>query len=78
MKSLQDRRWVLVIVALALGAAGCAAIEPVQAWEKGILSKPEMTFDSDGLDLMLTEHILSSREGASGGTGAGGGGCGCY
>jgi hypothetical protein len=37
-----------------------------------------MTFEGDTLDLMFTEHILASREGAAGGTGAGGGGCGCY
>lgn len=58
--------------------SACAMIEPVQPWEKGILAKPEMTFEGDKLDLSFSEHIYSSREGASGGTGAGGGGCGCY
>jgi len=59
-------------------ASGCALMQPVQPWEKGILAKPEMTFGGDRLDTSFTEHVYSSREGASGGTGVGGGGCGCY
>jgi hypothetical protein len=65
-------------LALISLATGCASIGAVQPWEKGVLAKPEMTFEGDSLDLMFTEHVLASREGASGGTGAGGGGCGCY
>jgi hypothetical protein len=49
----------------------------VQPWEKGTLAKPEMTFEGDPLDNAFTEHIYSSKEGASGGSGVGGGGCGC-
>ena len=70
-------KWVLLLLALA-GVVGCSSFKQVEPWEKGILSKPEMTFDGDAIDLLLSEHILSSREGASGGTGAGTGGCGCY
>ncbi|TRZ69461.1 MAG: DUF4266 domain-containing protein [Rhodocyclaceae bacterium] len=66
------------IVAVTLIQSGCALIEPVQPWEKGILAKPEMTFEGDRMDAYFTEHVHASREGASGGTGAGGGGCGCY
>lgn len=58
-------------------SAGCSLIEPVQPWEKGMLSRPEMTFEADVLDAKYTEHILFSKEGASGGAGVGGGGCGC-
>lgn len=60
---------------LLLGA--CAPIEPVNPWDKGILAKPEMTFETDRLDAAYTEHVYFSKEGASGGSGAGGGGCGC-
>jgi hypothetical protein len=63
--------------ALALPLIGCLTVDPVQPWEKGNLAKPEMTFDSDPLDKGFKEHIYSSKESASGGSGVGGGGCGC-
>jgi hypothetical protein len=63
--------------ALALPLMGCLTAAPVQPWEKGTLAKPEMTFDSDPLDKGFKEHIYSSKESASGGSGVGGGGCGC-
>lgn len=62
---------------MILPFCGCAAIEPVQPWEKGTLAKPEMTFEGDPLETKFSEHIYSSKEAASGGTGVGGGGCGC-
>jgi hypothetical protein len=57
--------------------SGCALIEPVQPWEKGYLSRPEMTFEVDRQDAAFTEHVYFSKEASSGGTGVGGGGCGC-
>ncbi len=73
------KKWMrLAVLASALPAvSGCALISPVQSWEKGTLARPEMTFEGDKLDAKITEHIYTSREGASGGTGVGGGGCGC-
>jgi hypothetical protein len=62
----------MLLVMFALSA--CATVQP---WEKGTLARPEMTFGGDPLDLKYTEHIYSSKEGASGGAGVGGGGCGC-
>jgi hypothetical protein len=57
---------------------GCAGLPaPVAAWEKGNLARPEMAFDSDPLRKAFVEHVTSSKEGASGGTGVAGGGCGC-
>lgn len=64
-------------VVLLASLSGCALIQPVQPWEKGILAKPEMTFEGDRLDSNFTEHTYFSKEAASGGTGVGGGGCGC-
>lgn len=61
---------------LAAGA-GCSAIKPVQAWEKGVLAKPEMLIEGDTLEARFNEHIYTSKEAASGGSGVGGGGCGC-
>ncbi|MEI8032766.1 MAG: DUF4266 domain-containing protein [Chlorobiaceae bacterium] len=66
---------ILLLVTLALSA--CSAGQAVQPWQKGTLARPEMTFEGDRLDSGYTEHIYSSKEGASGGAGVGGGGCGC-
>lgn len=72
------RAWRLALVlALIAAAPGCALIEPVAAWEKGVLAKPDMTFEGDRLDALFQEHTYSSKEAASGGAGVGGGGCGC-
>ena len=68
---------ILAMVASMGLLAGCSSIQAVQPWEKGILSRPEMTFETDVLDTKYTEHILFSKETASGGAGVGGGGCGC-
>lgn len=77
MSGIFDRlRIVMATGSLAI-ISGCASIEPVQPWEKGILSRPEMTFETDRLDAAFTEHIYFSKEAASGGAGVGGGGCGC-
>lgn len=61
----------------ALPLLGACSIEPVMPWEKGTLSKPAMTFESDPQDAAFTEHMYFSKEAASGGAGVGGGGCGC-
>lgn len=57
--------------------SGCSSMTPVNAWEKGDLAKPEMSFEADVLDAKFTDHIYFSREAATGGSGVGGGGCGC-
>lgn len=65
------------LLALCGALQACVTVQAVQPWEKGHLAKPEMTFDADPLDKALREHIYSSKESASGGSGVGGGGCGC-
>lgn len=65
-----------LVAALGL-MSGCALVQPVQPWEKGVLAKPEMSFENDRLESAFAEHIYSSKEGAAGGNGVGGGGCGC-
>lgn len=60
-----------------LASSGCTSVPSVQPWEKGFLSRPEMTFERDKLDAAFTEHTYFSKEAASGGAGVGGGGCGC-
>jgi uncharacterized protein DUF4266 len=73
MRFLQNS---LVIVA-ALGAAGCATMEPPKPWERGDLAKASMQIDPDKLELKIQQHIYTSKEAATGGYGVGGGGCGC-
>ena len=68
--------WAVGLTAM-LAARGCALVQPVQPWEKGLLAKPEMSFDNDRLDVLFTEHVYTSKEAAAGGNGVGGGGCGC-
>lgn len=65
---------VLAVFGVLASAAGCA---PVQPWEKGKLAKPEMGLGGNVLEARYAEHIYTSREAASGGSGVGGGGCGC-
>ncbi len=68
--------WLSVgLGALLLG--GCSSFNPPQAWEKGALAMPAMTMNKDPLEKRFDEHISTSKEAASGGSGVGGGGCGC-
>jgi Domain of unknown function (DUF4266) len=67
----------LITAAIALLVSACSGLPTVNPWEKGILAKPSMTFESDRLEAKFAEHIYGSKENASGGNGVGGGGCGC-
>jgi hypothetical protein len=71
---------IAAVAAVGATSAGCSAItpiKPVQAWEKGVLAKPEMLIEGDLLEARYSEHIYTSKEAASGGSSVGGGGCGC-
>ena len=62
---------------LALLAA-CAAPTPwVKPYEREHLADPIMSFNRDPVSSTYYEHVLETREGAHGATGAVGGGCGC-
>lgn len=69
----------LALLAATMSAtlSGCANLGQVQAFEKGYLAKEAMTFGGDPLETRFLEHVYTSKENASGGTGVGGGGCGC-
>ena len=67
-------RMMALMVLLAL--QGCAIIQPVEAWQKGTLALPEMTFDDDPPERGYKEHTYTSKEASSGGSSLGGGGCG--
>jgi hypothetical protein len=68
----------VALLALATFLGGCTTLQPVQPWQKGVLSKAEMRLSGDPLEQGFNEHVYASREGAAGGNGANGGGCGCY
>lgn len=65
---------LLFVIAALVGACGRQA---VRASEKEFLADQVMVFDNDPHETESDDHIMSNREGASGGHGAGGGGCGC-
>jgi hypothetical protein len=67
--------WCLLVCTALL--SGCAALVPVQPWEKGDLARPAMGFETDRVDAAFVEHTYSSKEGVFGGATVGGGGCGC-
>jgi hypothetical protein len=64
--------------ALLAALAGCTAPTPwVKPYEREHFADPIMSFNPDPISAVYLDHVLESREGARGGTGAVGGGCGC-
>ena len=79
MSSRQTRLTRAVMTAAALLAlAGCTAPTPwVKPYEREHFADPIMSFNRDPVSSVYLDHVLESREGARGATGAVGGGCGC-
>jgi hypothetical protein len=67
---------ILLITLVALGLAGCGRYA-VRPDEKEYLADRIMQPDYDATEEALDQHVLTNREGSSGGSGASGGGCGC-
>ena len=65
---------VLVAIAAAFAAAGCATVQP---WERGRLADPSMLFDADNSQVTYMTHWQEAREASAGGYGVQSGGCGC-
>lgn len=63
----------LISLILFLSSA-CTVVKP---WERGTLTKKEMSWSPDPLAATLSEHIYFAKEAAAGGYGSAGGGCGC-
>jgi hypothetical protein len=76
MKTARIVLTILVVVGAAAAIGGCGAVG-VNVWDRDILSKPEMQFDTYAHDRDIDDHVYFSKEGSSGGRGFGGGGCGC-
>lgn len=65
-------------IAIALGLAGCADIEPwVKPYERAALADPIMASARDAIAAEYLHHVHEVREGARGAVGSAGGGCGC-
>lgn len=73
MNRLHTMAWGILCV---LASAGCE-IQPVKAWERGDLARPEMAWNPDATEAAFRDHVYFSKEASSGGATVGGGGCGC-
>ncbi|HLU68334.1 MAG TPA: DUF4266 domain-containing protein [Kofleriaceae bacterium] len=62
--------------ALAAALAGCGR-HAVRPSEKEHLADRTMRFDTNQQEAAADDHVLSNREGSTGGRGTSGGGCGC-
>jgi len=67
-------RFALISLSISWLIAGCA-FSPPQAWEKEILSMPEMSLN--GSEGRVETHIYTSKENSRGNGILGLGGCGC-
>jgi Domain of unknown function (DUF4266) len=68
----------LAAAAALVALSGCVAPTPwVKPYEREHLADPIMSFNRDPISSGYVEHVLETREGAHGATGAVGGGCGC-
>ena len=67
-------KFSLIFILCISSLFSCQQVSP---WERGVLERPEMAWDSDPLGALLQDHIFFSKEASSGGDTAAGGGCGC-
>ena len=75
MSDVITRTLVVILAwAAAVGAGGCATIQP---WQRGRLADPCMLFDADSGQVAYMTHWQEAREASSGGFGVQSGGCGC-
>ena len=78
MSMTRNIRRTLAAVALLAALGGCAGPTPwVKPYEREHFADPIMSFNRDPISSTYLEHVLETREGAHGATGAVGGGCGC-
>jgi len=71
------KRPIAIILSISLAAlvSGCAV--DIKPWQRGTLAKPHMAVEPDGLQRIIREQVVTSKESASGGYSVVGGGCGC-
>lgn len=71
--SLVQALLLALALTLALGT-GCTVVKP---WDRDMLSRPDMAFDTDPIETLRRDHVYFSKEATPPGGGGGGGGCGC-
>jgi Domain of unknown function (DUF4266) len=78
MSKTRNIRRALAAAVLLAALGGCASPTPwVKPYEREHFADPIMSFNRDPISSTYLEHVLETREGAHGATGAVGGGCGC-
>jgi hypothetical protein len=65
---------VLLAILVLISLGGCTVVKP---WERDLLARRDMAFESDKLEASREAHINFSKEAAMPGGSGGGGGCGC-
>jgi hypothetical protein len=76
--SLTRFRALVVAAVLLTTISACSPIEPwVKPYEREHLADPIMALDRNPVSSTYLDHVVETREGARGATGAVGGGCGC-
>ena len=71
-------RTSLVAISALVALSACSPIQPwVKPYEREHLADPIMALDRNPVSSTYLDHVLETREGARGATGAVGGGCGC-
>lgn len=69
---------LLLCAAAMLSTSACSTlITPVSPWEREILARPGMAWESDRMLSGIRSHVFFSKEASRGGAGGDGGGCGC-
>ncbi|MFI4908802.1 MAG: DUF4266 domain-containing protein [Steroidobacterales bacterium] len=68
----------MVAISALVALSACSPIQPwVKPYEREHLADPIMALDRNPVSSTYLDHVLETREGARGATGAVGGGCGC-
>jgi hypothetical protein len=65
---------IVAAAAILITVSGCTVVKP---WERDLLARRDMAFESDTLEAAREAHIYFSKEASMPGGSGGGGGCGC-
>jgi hypothetical protein len=65
----------LLLLSASTLLSGC--VTGVRPWERELLARRDMAWDTDPLEAQRRNHVYWSKEAALGGGGSVGGGCGC-
>ncbi len=72
------RARLVLLLGITCTLCGCGIIQPVPAFERGVLASEEMAWNPDPAEATYRDHMHNSKEAAKGRPEAAGAGCGCY